>query len=62
MDTPDEEKLQNDLESHEESQDYNANETLTLGTKFVSLSFTRAHSIVSKRPTLILWLKITFSS
>ena len=27
MDTPDEEELQNDLESHEESQDYNANET-----------------------------------
>ena len=40
MDTPDKEELQNDLESHEESQDHNANETsretLTLGAKFGS--------------------------
>ena len=38
MDTPGEEELQNDLESHEESQDYSANETphetLMLGAKF----------------------------
>ena len=57
MDTPDEEELQNDLESHEESQDYNANETLretlTLDAKFGSLMSSRAHSIVSKRPTLV---------
>ena len=53
MDTPDEEELQNDLES----QDYNANETphetLTFAPNLAALMSSRAHSIVSKRPTFV---------